>query len=115
MTFIDLGMPLFVPFCYQGKDILDLLDGILSPGHVREIALDLMTRRFGHLWQHRGLLQMMRHTCLICHQDVELRHLHRHLRVEHDMDINRFMYHILQLAEIFLDIQEEMTSSESKC
>ena len=101
MVYEDLGMPIFVPYCFKAKDVIDLLINLVSPNHLQELAVHLMMRRFGNLWQHRGLLQMLRVTCLICQTNVSLNSMQTHLRVEHNMTMPRFAYHMHQLADIF--------------
>ena len=111
MVYEDLGMPIFVPYCFKAKDVIDLLINLVSPSHLQELTLHLMMRRFGNLWQHRGLLQMLRVTCLICQTNVSLNHMQTHLRVEHNMTKPRFAFHMHQLADIFSTLH----SSDPAC
>ena len=111
MVFEDLGMPIFVPYCFKAKDVIDLLINLFSPSHLEELCIHLMMRRFGNLWQHRGLLQLLRGTCLICQSSIALNQLQTHLRVEHGMTKPRFSFHMHQLADIFLTLH----SSDPAC
>ena len=101
MVFEDLGMPIFIPYCFKAKDIIDLLINLVSPNHLQELTVNLMMRRFGSLWQHRGLLQMLRVTCFVCQANVPLQRMQAHLRAEHGMHLPRFSFHMNQLADIF--------------
>lgn len=101
MIYEDLGMPILIPYCFKAKDLIDLLINLVSPGHLQELTVNLMMRRFGSLWQHRGLLQMLRVTCLVCQENVTLHGMQAHLRAAHGMNLPRFQFHMNQLADIF--------------
>jgi len=101
MVYEDLGMPIFIPYSFKAKDVIDLLINLVSPSHLQELTVHLMMRRFGNLWQHRGLLQMLRVTCLICQTNVSLNSMQSHLKVEHNLTLPRFAFHMHQLADIF--------------
>ena len=101
MVYEDMGMPIFIPYCFKAKDVIDLLINLVCPSHLQELTVHLMMRRFGNLWQHRGLLQMLRGTCLICQTNVPLNRMKAHLKVEHQLDLPRFAFHMHQLADIF--------------
>ena len=54
---------------------------------------------------------MLRVTCLICQTKISLNCMQAHLRVEHNLTMPRFKFHMHQLADIFYTLH----SSDPAC
>eukprot|EP00435_Cladocopium_sp_Y103_P050625 s2661_g15.t1 len=102
MLFVLSGQPLLIPYPYKAQEILDILTPLMDPTHTMEITFALQARRFGRLWRHRALKQMLRHNCLICQAPLDLDELQSHLLQVHQMDVGRFQMHQRQLTQVLL-------------
>eukprot|EP00435_Cladocopium_sp_Y103_P006280 s4171_g2.t1 len=102
MLFVLSGQPLLIPYPYKAQEILDILTPLMDPSSTMEVTFALHARRFGRLWSHRALRQMLKHNCLICQAPLDMEELHSHLLQEHQMEISRFRFHQRQLTKVLL-------------
>ena len=107
MIFSDFGMPICVPYAFKAQDLVDLMHPLLTFQSMKEVTTHLMLRQFAKLWQHRELLQLLRSTCLICQEQLQIGQIVAHLEVAHDMPLRRFQYHLKQLARIYVGLQSD--------
>lgn len=107
MLFHDFGMPVCLPFSYSAKDLMDLLMPLLTFPACQFVTRSMMLRQFGKLWQYRELNAVLKTTCLICQEPMQIGQLTAHLEVAHDMPLKRFRYHMLQLAQVFVALQSD--------
>ena len=107
MLFHDFGMPICIPFAYSAKDLVDLLTPLLTYPALQMVTRSLMLRQFAKLWQHRELGAVLKSTCLICQDTMELNQLQNHIEIAHGISLDRFSYHMRQLAQIFVAFQSD--------
>eukprot|EP00435_Cladocopium_sp_Y103_P000521 s4664_g1.t1 len=102
MLFVLSGQPLLIPYPYKAQEIQDILTPLMDPTHTMEITFALQARRFGRLWRHRALKQMLRRYCLICQAPLDMDELQSHLLQAHQMDVGRFQMHMSQLTQVLI-------------
>ena len=107
MIFSDFGMPICVPYAFKAQDLMDLLFPHLTFQGLKEVSTHLMLRQFAKLWQHRELLQLLRSTCLICQEQLQINQIVAHMEVAHEMPLSRYQYHMQQLARIYVGLQSD--------
>ena len=107
MIFTDFGMPICVPYAFKAQDLMDLLYPLLTFQGLKEVTVHLMLRQFAKLWQHRELHQLLRSTCLICQETLQINQIVAHMEVAHEMPLRRYQYHLHQLARIFVGLQSD--------
>eukprot|EP00435_Cladocopium_sp_Y103_P038168 s1308_g10.t1 len=104
MLFVLSGQPLLLPYPYKAQEILDILTPLMDPSSTMEVTFALQARRFGRLWRHRALKQMLRHNCLICQAPLDLDELQSHLLQVHQMEVTRFQLHQSQLTQVLIPL-----------
>ena len=86
MLFMDFGMPICIPFTYRARDLVDLLQPLVTFEGMKKVTTHLMMRQFAKLWQHHELLGVLRTDCLVCQGE--------HAAECPDGTLRRFGYHM---------------------
>ena len=108
MLFVDFGMPICIPYAFKAQELVDLFYPLMSFKGMKEVTTHLMLRQFAKLWQHRELHELLKSTCLVCQEPMQLTHLIAHLEVAHDLPLRRYQYHLQQLAKIYVALQSDV-------
>ena len=103
MLFCEMALPLLLPYPFKAVDLIDLLSNYMSPYAVEQVTFNMVARRCNRIWGFGPLLRLLRSRCLVCQCEIDLHDIWNHLDQEHRMAPSRFIMHLQQLAEIFIE------------
>ena len=96
-----------IPWVFRTNKVLSYIGDLLPLDALRRVALNLMTRQFGRLWQDRDLVTVLRSYCIFCGEQVPLAAIKAHVRLSHRFGTLEVQAMIEQVSAAFLTEHSE--------